>query len=240
MKTNTVKLGVNIDHVATLRQARRDVDPDPVAAAGVCRQAGADMIVCHLRQDRRHIQDADLFKLCDLKGETHLELSTAPEMVALALKARPDSVCLVPESPREITTQGGINLKTQAKAVGRAVERLKKADIEVSLFIDPEAGSVRLSKSLGADLVELCTSAYAEAPGKNRRAAELERLELAGYLADEMGLGIHAGHALNYHNVRPVARIPRLGALNIGFAIVARSVFVGLKTAVLEMKLLLS
>jgi pyridoxine 5-phosphate synthase len=240
MKTNTVKLGVNIDHIATLRQARRDVDPDPVAAAGVCRQAGAELIVCHLRQDRRHIQDADLFKLCDLKGETHLELSSAPEMLALALKARPDSVCLVPESPREVTTQGGLNLKAQAKALGRAVEKLKKADIEVSLFIDPEAASVRLAKSLGADIVELCTSAYAEAPGKNRRSTELERLELAGYLADEMGLGFHAGHGLNYHNVRPVARIPRLGALNIGFSIVARSVFVGLKTAVLEMKLLLS
>ncbi len=240
MKNNTVKLGVNIDHIATLRQARRDVDPDPVSAAQVCRGAGADMIVCHLRQDRRHIQDADLFKLCELKGETHLELSTDPRMLALALKARPDSVCLVPESPREITTQGGLNLKTQAKAVGRAIERLKKADIEVSLFIDPEAGSVRQAKALGADVVELCTAAYAEAPGKNRRSGELERLELAGYLADEMGLGFHAGHGLSYHNVRPVARIPRVGALNIGFSIVARSIFVGLKTAVLEMKILLS
>jgi pyridoxine 5-phosphate synthase len=240
MKTNTVKLGVNIDHIATLRQARRDVDPDPVAAAQVCRQAGADMIVCHLRQDRRHIQDADLFKLCQMKGEVHLEMAAVPEMVAIALKAKPGSVCIVPESPREVTTQGGLNLKTQSKAVGRAVARLKKAGIEVSLFIDPEAASVRLSKSLGADVVELCTSAYAEAKGKNRRSAELERLELAGYLADEMGLGFHAGHGLDYHNSRPVARIPRLGALNIGYSIVSRAVFVGLKTAVLEMKLLLS
>jgi pyridoxine 5-phosphate synthase len=240
MKTNTVKLGVNIDHIATLRQARRDVDPDPVAAAQVCRQAGADMIVCHLRQDRRHIQDADLFKLCDLKGETHLELASVPEMVAIALKAKPDSVCIVPESPREVTTQGGLNLKTQAKAVGQAAARFKKAGIEVSLFIDPEAANVRLAKSLGADVVELCTAVYAAAKGKNRRSAELERLELAGYLADEMGLGFHAGHGLDYHNSRPVARIPRLGALNIGYSIVARSVFVGLKTAVLEMKLLLS
>jgi len=240
MKTNTVKLGVNIDHIATLRQARRDVDPDPVAAAQVCRQAGADMIVCHLRQDRRHIQDADLFKLCDLKGETHLELATVPQMLAVALQARPDSVCIVPESPREVTTQGGLNLKAGAKPVGRAIAKLKKAGIEVSLFIDPEAASVRLAKSLGADVVELCTSAYAEDKGKNRRSAELERLELAGYLADEMGLGFHAGHGLDYHNARPVARIPRLGALNIGYAIIARSVFVGLKTAVLEMKLLLS
>ena len=240
MKTNAVKLGVNIDHIATLRQARRDVDPDPVAAAQVCRQAGADLIVCHLRQDRRHIQDADLFKLCELKGETHLEMAALPEIVAVALKAKPDSVCIVPEGPREVTTQGGLNLKTQSKAVGQAIARLKKAGIEVSLFIDPEAGSVRLAKSLGADVVELCTAAYAEAKGKNRRSAELERLELAGYLADEMGLVLHAGHCLDYHNVRPVARIPRLGALNIGFSIISRSVFVGLKTAVLEMKLLLS
>ncbi|MCX5796467.1 MAG: pyridoxine 5'-phosphate synthase [Elusimicrobia bacterium] len=240
MKTNAVKLGVNIDHIATLRQARRDVDPDPVAAAQVCRQAGADLIVCHLRQDRRHIQDADLFKLCELKGETHLEMAAVPEVVALALRAKPDSVCIVPEGPREVTTQGGLNLKTQAKAVGQAIARLKKAGIEVSLFIDPEAASVRVAKSLGADAVELCTAAYAEAKGKHRRSAELERLELAGYLADEMGLVLHAGHGLDYHNVRPIARIPRLGALNIGFSIIARSVFVGLKTAVLEMKLLLS
>jgi pyridoxine 5-phosphate synthase len=240
MKTNVVKLGVNIDHIATLRQARRAVDPDPGAAAQVCRQAGADLIVCHLRQDRRHIQDADLFKLCKLKGETHLEMATVPEIVALALRARPGSVCIVPESAREVTTQGGLNLKTQSKAVGHAVARLKKAGIEVSLFIDPEAASVRMAKSLGADVVELCTAAYAEAEGKNRRSAELERLELAGYLADEMGLGLHAGHGLDFHNVRPVARIPRLMALNIGFSIMARSVFVGLKTAVLEMKLLLS
>ena len=240
MKTNAVKLGVNIDHIATLRQARREVDPDPTAAALVCRQAGADMIVCHLRQDRRHIQDGDLLKLCALKGETHLEMAAVPEIVAIALKARPDSVCIVPESPREVTTQGGLNLKAQSQPVGRAIEKLKKAGIEVSLFIDPEAADVRLAKSLGADVVELCTAVYAAARGKNRRSAELERLQLAGYLADELGLGFHAGHGLDYHNARAVAQIPRLEALNIGFSIVARSVFVGLKTAVLEMKLLLS
>ncbi|MDD5627574.1 MAG: pyridoxine 5'-phosphate synthase, partial [Elusimicrobia bacterium] len=184
--------------------------------------------------------DADLLKLCALKGETHLEMAAVPRIVALALRARPDSVCIVPEGAREVTTQGGLDLRTRSQAVGQAVAKLKKAGIEVSLFIDPEAASVRAAKSLGADVVELCTAAYAEAKGKNRRSAELERLELAGYLADELGLGLHAGHGLDYHNVRPVARIPRLGALNIGFSIIARSVFVGLKTAVLEMKLLLS
>lgn len=237
---SAVKLGVNIDHIATLRQARRSLEPDLVAAAAVCRQGGADMIVCHLRQDRRHIQDADLFNLCAAKGRIHLELSAVPEMVAVALKARPASVCLVPESPREVSTRGGLNLRKQAKAVGRAVEKLKKAHVATSLFIDPEAASVRLAKSLGADMVELCTSAYAEAEGRTRRAAELERLELAGYLVAEMGMTLHAGHALHYHNVRPIARIPHMAALNIGFAVVSRAMFVGLKTAVLEMKLLLS
>jgi len=237
---SAVKLGVNIDHVATLRQARRDIDPDPAAAASVCRLAGADMIVCHLRQDRRHIQDADLFKLCALKGETHLEMAAAPEIVALALKARPESVCIVPESPEEVTTEGGLDLAKQSRAVGRAVEKLKKAGIEVSLFIDPEAANVRQAKSLGADTVELCTAAYAQADAKKERASELERLELAAYLVDELGLRLHAGHGLDYHNVRPIAGIPRIAALNIGFSIIARSVFVGLKTAVLEMKLLVS
>lgn len=241
MKMGThVKLGVNIDHVATLRQARRDMDPDPVGAAQVARQAGADLIVCHLRADRRHIQDEDLFKLCRLKGETHLEISSDPAMVAIALKARPASVCLVPERAKEVTTEGGLDLRKVGKETGKAVERFKAAGIEVSLFIDPEAVSVRMAKSLGADVIELCTTAYAKAKGKNQQRLELERLELAGYLAYEMGLGLHAGHGLDYHNARSVARIPHIGALNIGFSIIARSVFVGLKAAVGEMKQLVS
>ena len=235
-----IKLGINIDHVATLREARGGFDPDPAAAALVCRQAGADMIVAHLRRDGRHIQEADVFKLCALKGETHLEISADPEIVAVARKARPGSVCLVPEGPAELTTRGGLNLKASARAVGRAVDRLKAVGIGVGLFIEPEAANVRLAKFLGADTVELCTAAYARARGKGRGAAELERLELAGYLADEMGLGLHAGHGLDYHNVRPVARMARLKAVNIGFAVVSRAMFVGLKSAVSEMKRLIS
>ncbi len=238
---NNLKLGVNIDHIATLRQARRDIDPDPVAAAQVARQAGADMIVCHLRQDRRHIQDGDLVNLCKLKGETHVELADVPEMVNMALKAKPGSVCLVPESPREVTTEGGLNLANgHAKSLGKTIEKLKKAGIEVSLFIDPDAAAVRAAKALGADTVELCTTKYCAAEGRNRVKDELERLELAGYLAYEMGLNLHAGHGLDYHNVQAVARIPHMTALNIGFSIVARSVFVGLKAAVAEMKHLVS
>ncbi|MBI5882558.1 MAG: pyridoxine 5'-phosphate synthase [Elusimicrobia bacterium] len=236
-----VKLGVNIDHIATLRQARKESEPDPVAAARVCRSAGADMIVCHLRKDRRHIQDADLFRLCELKGETHLELAADPEMVAVALKARPASVCLVPETSREVTTLGGLDLSdAKDRRVETAVKKLKKAGIEVSLFVSPDPVSVRRAKALGADTVELCTTAYATAREKQKAAAELETLALAGYLAHEMGLTLHAGHALDYHNARAVSRLPHMGCLNIGFAVVSRSVFVGLKAAVAEMKQLIS
>ncbi len=242
VQISRVKLGVNIDHVATLRQARRDVDPDPVAAALVCKSSGADMIVTHLRADRRHIQDADLFKLCKLRGDTHLEISSDPKMISIALKAKPDSACIVPEKPTEVTTEGGLDLKAKAKAkaVEKATSRLKAAGIEVSLFIDPDAVSVRLAKKLGADTIELCTTAYSEGEGKNRRRAELEKLALAGYLAHEMGLIVHAGHGLDFHNAQAVARLPHMAALNIGYAIVARSIFVGLKVAVSEMRVIIS
>ncbi|MBI5209551.1 MAG: pyridoxine 5'-phosphate synthase [Elusimicrobia bacterium] len=236
--TSHVKLGVNIDHIATLRQARQESEPDPVAAARVCKTAGADMIVCHLRKDRRHIQDADLAALCALKGETHLELCDDPEMVAVALKAKPSSVCLVPETAREVTTRGGLDLLSDQKdpRLENAIKKLKKAGIEVSLFVDPDPVSVRRAKALGADTVELCTTAYAVTREKNKQLAELETLALAGYLAHELGLSLHAGHALDYHNARGVARLPHMACLNIGFSIVARSVFVGLKAAVAEMK----
>jgi pyridoxine 5-phosphate synthase len=231
-----VKLGVNIDHIATLRQARKDIDPDPVAAAQVAKSAGADMIVCHLRADRRHIQDEDLFKLCKLKGETHVEVSADPEMVGIVLKAKPGSVCIVPERPGEVTTEGGLDMKANKAALEKAISRFKAAGIEVSLFIDPSAETVRAAKVLGADTVELCTTAYATAEGKSKRQSELENLALATQLAAEMELTVHAGHGLDYHTAEAVARIPNMAALNIGFAIIARSVFSGLKAAVSEMK----
>ncbi len=232
-----VKLGVNIDHIATLRQARRDVEPDPVAAARVARGAGADMIVTHLRRDRRHIQDEDLFALCKLKGDTHLEICADPEMVAIALKAKPSSVCLVPEEPGEISTQGGLNLgNSKHGEIEKAVKRLRDAGVEVSLFVDPDPLVIRKAKALGADIVELCTTAYASAQEKKTRGTRLEQLSLAGYLAVELGMNLHAGHALDFHNAQAVARIPNMACLNIGFSIVARSVFVGLRAAVAEMK----
>ncbi|HVE14193.1 MAG TPA: pyridoxine 5'-phosphate synthase [Elusimicrobiota bacterium] len=236
-----LKLGVNIDHVATLRQARREVDPDPVVAARVARGAGADLIVTHLRQDRRHIQEADLQALRKMsKTGLHMELANAPAMIAVGLKIKPDSICIVPESAQEVTTQGGLNLKNGAAAsIGRTVAKLKKAGIEVSLFVDPDAVSVRTARNVGADAVELCTSAYAKTVGKHLQRTELEKLELAAYLAHELGLDIHAGHGLDYHNVGPIAEIPNMGCLNIGFSIVARSVFVGFRNAVAEMKKLI-
>jgi len=236
-----VKLGVNIDHIATLRQARGEVDPDPTGAARVCRSAGADIVVAHLRQDRRHIQDGDLFELRRLfKRGLHLELAAVPEMMDIAVKVRPDFVCIVPEAPGEVTTQGGLDFERLEKAALKgAVSKLKKAGIGVSLFIDPDALSVRAAKSLGADAVELCTAKYAKATGKHLQQAELERISLASYLAEELGLELHAGHDLDYGNVAPIAQIPHMSCLNIGFSIVARSVFTGLKSAVAEMKRLI-
>jgi pyridoxine 5-phosphate synthase len=231
-----IKLGVNIDHVATLRQARKEMDPDPIGAARVARTAGADSIVAHLRQDRRHIQDKDLFLLRKLfKSGLHLELANTPEMIGIGLKVEPDTICIVPESPDEVTTQGGLNLrKGDMKSLENTILRLKNAGIEVSLFVDPDALSLRTAYNLGADAVELCTSAYAETVGKHKQREEIEKLELAAYLARELKLELHAGHGLDYTNVVPVARIPHMACLNIGFSIIARSMFTGLRQAVAE------
>ncbi|MHB2026419.1 MAG: pyridoxine 5'-phosphate synthase [Elusimicrobiota bacterium] len=238
--SSRVELGVNIDHVATLRQARKESEPDLLAAARVCRQAGADAIVVHLRKDRRHVQDEDLAKICAAPGTVHLEISPAAEMVSAALKAVPQSVCLVPETPGEITTEGGLSLSKNSRAAASAISKLRKKGIGVSLFVDPEAAEVRAAKSLGADTVELCTTSYCAARSRGEISREIERLELAAYLAHEMGLSIHAGHGLDYHNVKAASNIPHLECLNIGFSIIARSVFVGLKGAVIEMKSLIS
>ncbi|MBI5595178.1 MAG: pyridoxine 5'-phosphate synthase [Elusimicrobia bacterium] len=236
-----VKLGVNIDHVATLRQARREVDPDPVSAARVARSAGADLIVCHLRQDRRHIQDRDLLALRKvLKSGLHVEMADRPEMVKIALAVKPDWVCLVPETPDEVTTEGGLDLKgSKPSGIGKTIKKLQGAGIGVSLFVDPEAVAVRMAHNLGADAVELCTAEYARSTGRRTQGTELERLELAGYLAHELKLELHAGHALDYSNVVPVAQIAGMRCLNIGFAIISRSIFMGLKPAVAEMKRLI-
>lgn len=232
-----VKLGVNIDHVATLRQARKDKTLDPVDAARVCLGAGADMIVVHLRHDRRHIQDSDLSRLRnDLKGIVHLEMAATAEMEKIAIGVRPDSVCIVPESKNEITTQGGLKLSGETGRLGKCISRLVKADIGVSLFVDPDAHSVRTAHKLGAGTVELCTSRYTESRGQKKQSDELERLQLAGFLAKELKLQLHSGHGLDYYNAGAVARIAGMECLNIGYSIICRALFVGLKTAVAEMR----
>ncbi len=235
-----IKLGVNIDHVATLREARKEKNPDTVEAARVVYTSGGDMVVMHLRQDRRHIQDSDLERVRkEVKGMIHLEMAAVPEMEKIALKVRPDSVCLVPEGPNEVTTQGGMQLTGKQAGLEKIIRNLSGAGIEVSVFADPEPGAIRAAHNMGADAIELCTSAYSQAWGKKLQAKELERLQLAGFLVKELEMELHAGHGLDYYNVVPVARIEGMDCLNIGYSIISRSMFVGLKTAVGEMKRLI-
>jgi pyridoxine 5-phosphate synthase len=235
-----VKLGVNIDHIATLRQARGEKNPDTVEAARVVYSSGGDMVVMHLRQDRRHIQDSDLERVRhDVKGLIHMEMAAVPEMEKIALRVRPDSVCLVPESPKELTTQGGMKLDGKRPDLEKIIKNLSKAGIEVSVFTDPDPKAIRAAHNMGADSIELCTKAYAGSWGKKLQADELEQLQLAGHLVKELKMELHAGHGLDYYNVASVARIDGMDCLNIGFSIISRSVFVGLKTAVSEMKRLI-
>ncbi len=236
-----IRLGVNIDHVATVRQARRIREPDPVWAVVLAELGGADQITLHLREDRRHIQDHDLDRvLATASVPVNLEMAVTDEMVAIAADRRPHSATLVPERREELTTEGGLDVAGQPKAVGRAVEALAAAGIRVSLFIDPDPGQVEAAFRAGARAVELHTGAFCEAWGTPAARQELERLRRAAALAAEGGLAVHAGHGLNVRNVRPVARIPEVEELNIGHAIVGRAIFVGLKAAVAEMKEILA
>ena len=236
---NELALGVNIDHVATLRQARRGRNPDPLLAALLAEQAGADSITLHLREDRRHIQDHDVERLRDtLQTHMNLELAATEPMVAIATRVRPADVCLVPERRTELTTEGGLDLLRGGPALGAAVARLTAAGIRVSLFIDPDSAQIEAALALGAQAVELHAGSYAEATGE-RRAHELHRLASAARSATAAGLVVNAGHGLDYHNVGPVAAIPEVVELNIGFAIIARAVFTGLESAVREMKRLM-
>lgn len=230
------KLGVNIDHVATIRQARRTVEPDPVAAAVLAELAGADSITVHLREDRRHIQDRDVRVLREtLRVPMNLEMAATAEMIGIAREIKPLQVSLVPEKRQEVTTEGGLDVRSQLATLRPMVAELKAAGILVSMFIDPTPDQVFASKEVGADAIELHTGTYAEAGEKH--AAELERLRTASKLAVEAGLRLHAGHGLTYWNVRPVATIPEMAELNIGHSIVSRAVLVGMERAVREMKL---
>jgi len=235
-----VKLGVNIDHIATLRQARKEKDPDPLEAARVVLSSGADMVVMHLRADRRHIQDGDIERVRHaVRGFLHLEMAATPEMEKFALKNRPDSVCLVPESANEVTTQGGMKMTGKLTELEKIVKNLSRAGMEVAFFVDPEPQAIRSAHNVGADTIELSTSKYSESWGKKLQAKELEKIQLSSYLVKELNMHLHAGHGLDYYNVSPVARIDGMECLNIGYSIITRAVFVGLKNAVAEMKRLI-
>jgi|YNPBryunderm2012_1023409.scaffolds.fasta_scaffold25470_2 pyridoxine 5-phosphate synthase len=232
-----VRLGVNVDHVATVRQARRAQEPDPVAAAVLATLGGADGITIHLREDRRHIQDRDLFVLREtVTTRLNLEMSVAEEIVAIALKALPDEATLVPERRQELTTEGGLDVIAHEAAIRAVVHRLKEAGIAVSLFIDPEPAQVDAACRVGAEAIELQTASYSEAKTASAQIAELDKLRQAARLAAERGLHVHMGHGLNYSNVIPIVQIPEVEELNIGHSIVARAVLVGMERAVREMK----
>ncbi len=234
-------LGVNIDHVATLRQARGTAYPSPVAAALDAVEAGADYITLHLREDRRHIQDRDVEELRKLlRTRMNLESAITPEMIRFATAVKPDDVCLVPERRAEITTEGGLDVARRQDEVRHACQVLAGAGIRVALFIDPDLRQIDAALAAGASVVELHTGRYAEASDAGAIARELEQIQIAARYADKKGLHVNAGHGLNYDNVQPVAAISEIRELNIGHAIVARAVFVGLRNAVREMKVLVS
>jgi pyridoxine 5-phosphate synthase len=234
--TGGIALGINIDHVATLRQARRVDYPDPVHAALLAEQAGADSITLHLREDRRHIQDRDVTLMRELlKTRMNLEMAVTEEMIGIALKVRPQDCCLVPESRTEVTTEGGLEVAAQIERIGAACRTLGAAGIRVSLFIDPEARQVEAAKRAGAPVIELHTGTYANAAGA-AQARELERVRNAAALGAQLGLIVNAGHGLHYHNVQPIAAIAEIVELNIGHAIIARALFDGLPRAVRDMK----
>lgn len=232
-------LGVNIDHVATLREARRGRYPDPVHAALAAEQAGADSITLHLREDRRHIQDRDPFALKELlQTRMNFEMAITNEMIDIARRLAPQDCCLVPEKRTEVTTEGGLDVLAQRESVGEAARLLTAAGIRVALFIDPDPRQVEAAAQAAVPAIELHTGAYADASGA-QQALELERLRAAARMGHSLGLEVHAGHGLNYHNVQPVAAIREIVELNIGHAIIARALFTGLPAAVREMKALL-
>jgi pyridoxine 5-phosphate synthase len=234
-----IALGVNIDHVATLRQVRRARYPDPLTAALLAEQSGADSITLHLREDRRHIQDRDVHVMREaLQTRMNLEMAVTEEMLRIASEVKPADCCLVPEKRTEVTTEGGLDVAGQASRMADACARLAAAGIRVSLFIDPDPVQVEASVRAGAPVIELHTGAYAEASGM-RRAHELQRLREAATRAHGLGLVVNAGHGLTYHNVTPVAALPQIVELNIGHCIIAQAVFDGLAGAVRSMKQLM-
>jgi len=237
--SHSIELGINIDHVATVRQARRAPYPDPVHAALLAEQAGADNITLHLREDRRHIQDRDVHALRPLlQTRMNLEMGLTTEMIDIAVGVRPQDCCLVPENRAEVTTEGGLDVAADVERVAAGVRKLSAAGIRVALFIAPDLAQIEAAKRSGAAVIELHTGTYAEATG-SAQARELERLTSAAKRASNLGLEVHAGHGLTYNNVAPVAAISEIVELNIGHCIIARAIFSGLEAAVRDMKFLM-
>jgi pyridoxine 5-phosphate synthase len=242
-----ILLGLNIDHCATVRQARYRqapstvggaVEPDPVAFALLGERAGADGITVHLREDRRHIQERDVWRLREsIATRLNLEMACTPEMTAFALKLKPDTVCLVPENRQEISTEGGLDVAANRKRVRACVDAMNAAGIPTSLFIDPDESQIELAAKLGAPLVELHTGAYANAYYTPRRAKELQHLRLGCVRAHELGLTVNAGHGINYINIAEVRTLPHLHEMNIGHSIISRALFTGIEEAIRELKL---
>ncbi|BEM00623.1 pyridoxine 5'-phosphate synthase [Serratia marcescens] len=233
-------LGVNIDHIATLRNARGTQYPDPVQAAFIAEQAGADGITVHLREDRRHITDRDVRLLRQtIQTRMNLEMAVTDEMLDIAIELKPHFCCLVPEKREEVTTEGGLDVAGQQDKMSVAVERLAQAGILVSLFIDPDHRQIDAAVAVGAPYIEIHTGAYAEAQGELAVQAELRRIAVAAAYAAEKGLKVNAGHGLTYHNVQPIAALPEMHELNIGHAIIGQAVMGGLPAAVADMKVLM-
>lgn len=240
MTMSPILLGVNIDHVATLRQARHTVYPDPIEAMFLAEQGGADGITIHLREDRRHIQEHDVERIKNLtRTRLNLEMAVTEAMVAYALHIKPEHCCLVPEKREELTTEGGLDVCTHEAKVKEATHALTQQGIQVSLFIDPEESQIEATVRCGAPVIEIHTGCYADAQTDEEQAAEFERIKRAVTIAKQAGLVVNAGHGLNIGNVQPIARIPYINELNIGHAIIARAVFIGLEAAVREMKALM-
>ncbi|NGZ06850.1 MAG: pyridoxine 5'-phosphate synthase [Magnetococcales bacterium] len=235
-----IKLGVNVDHVATVRQARGGRYPDPVAAALVAERAGADSITVHLREDRRHIQERDVVLLQEtIQTKINLEMAATEAMITLACQWKPADCCLVPEKRTELTTEGGLDVLSNLDLLQAAIDQLGSAGIRVSLFIDPDPEQIRAAVKVGAPVIELHTGAYAESRNPIQRQDELNRLRLGANMARGLGLTVHAGHGLHYHNVQEVAAIEGIKELNIGHAIIARALFDGMDLAVRDMKRLM-
>lgn len=237
---NRILLGVNVDHIATLRQARGTRYPDPVQAAMVAEEAGADGITVHLREDRRHIQERDVRVMKEtLQTRMNLEMAVTDEMIEFALSVQPEHVCLVPEKREELTTEGGLDVVGQFQRVSNAVSQLAAAGIEVSLFIDAEPEQIEASHRAGAPVIEIHTGAFADAEGEAAQLAELDRIKAGVKLGNTLGLVVNAGHGLHYHNVEIIAAIGGINELNIGHGLIARAMFTGLNAAVCEMKKLM-